>query len=411
MQVENCVNRVLIVEDNAADAAMLKRTFARVNQSWQVVHVSLLSNAIEQYQASLISEDLLAAHIDSPTSPFTLILLDLGLPDADGLTGLTVLRELAPEVTIVILTGLDDEALALQAMAEGAQDYLIKDSINSQRLTRSIRYAIERQQLLRKLQESERLSWQMLQQEKELNQLKSSFISTVSHEFRNPLAVIRTAADLIRLNGKHLSAEKQQRFLSQIIYSVDNLLDWINEILLMNRMEAQGVNFSPSWIDFQQFCEQLVDNWQLSAGDRCSLKSSIQGDFYNVWLDSALMHHVCNNLLSNAVKYSREGGLICLEVQRQVTQQQEWIFLTIQDQGIGIPADQMHRVFDSFYRCSNTDGIAGTGLGLAIAKGCVEAHQGTLTIHSKLGEGTTVVVRIPYITEDHMMPGKPRLMA
>lgn len=370
--------RVLIIEDNPADATMLKRTFLRVDQAWQLVHVSLLSSAIELYE-------------EATQAPFTLILLDLGLPDATGLDGLRILREMVPDVTIVILTGLDDETLALQAMAEGAQDYLVKDRITSQQLTRSIRYAIERQQLLRKIQESERLSRQMLEQEKELNQLKSSFISTVSHEFRNPLAVIRTAADLIRLNGKQIPIEKQQRFLSQIIYSVDNLLDWINEVLLMSRIEAKGVPFEPAWINFQQFCEQLIEHWQLSAVDRCSIRLSITGDCHRLWLDQELLKHVCNNLLSNAVKYSAVGTCVTLVVSRQADR----LELRVKDEGIGIPPDQQHQVFDRFYRGDNTEGIAGTGLGLAIVKCCVEAHRGEISLKSQLAHGTTVIVTLP----------------
>lgn len=367
--------RILLVEDSPTDADLLRQFFLRLDRAqWELTHVERLSSAI-----SVCS-----------THTVDVVLLDLRLPDSDEADTLIDFRASVPDVPVVVLTMMDDETLALQAMAGGAQDYLVKGQITSSLLTRSLRYAIERGQILKRLQNSEQSMLKALEQEQELNLLKSSFISMASHEFRTPMTMIRTAVELLQNFGHELTEAKRQQYFERIKTAIHQITQLLDEVLLLGSTET-GLRYKPEPIDLAELCTALTEDLQFSNSDSHIITFASQGDCSKATMDAALLRHILTNLLSNAFKYSPQGG----NIQFKLCCQDDTALFQVQDQGIGIPAkDQMH-LFETFYRCGNVGKIQGTGLGLAIVKKCVDLHQGRIQVYSEDGVGTTFTVALP----------------
>ncbi|MBD2071809.1 response regulator [Leptolyngbya sp. FACHB-671] len=233
-----------------------------------------------------------------------------------------------------------------------------------------------------------------LETEQELNQLKSQFISTVSHEFRNPLAVIRTAAELLDLRGGGMFDDRMRGYIQRIRDSVEQMNQLMEDVLIMGRVEAERLPFNPAPIDLQQLCQDLLEECSLNLSDSHEIVFTYSGDALETRMDETLLRLILSNLLNNAIKYSPTGGRVHLDYTYVLDQQT--IVFKVQDQGIGIPQSEQAQLFESFFRASNAQLLQGTGLGLAIAKRCVELHQGQIEVTSELDIGTTFTVILPY---------------
>ncbi|MEA5601481.1 ATP-binding protein [Nostoc sp. UHCC 0252] len=238
---------------------------------------------------------------------------------------------------------------------------------------------------------------QALEKEQELNRLKSLFISTVSHEFRNPLTVIQTAVELIEMQGANLTDAKRGIYLKRIQAAVQSLEKLMEEVLFMGRAEAEKLVYNPVPINLEQFCQELIKDFSLVENSVCEIVFTCSSRCNNAVMDEGLLHYMFGNLLSNAVKYSPKGGkiqldLICDPIEKVA------IFY-VKDQGLGIPEPDQARLFESFYRASNVQSIQGTGLGLVIVKKCVDAHKGQISVTSQVGVGTTFTVILPLNSE------------
>lgn len=366
---------LLLVEDNLADAYLLTEMLEQVDeQLWQIIQAKRLSIALEYLQ----------------NSSFSVVLLDLTLPDSTGLNTVTQIQAAAQDLPIVVLTGIDDQELALQAVALGAQDYLVKGKITTELLVRAIRYAIERGQILKRLQESERRTLMALEKEREVNQLKSSFVSMVSHEFRTPMTTILLCADKLKGDNPQLTQERQNQYFELMQGSIYDMLQLLDEVLILARTEAGGLKYQPASLNLEEFCRELIETLQLSASNH-KLIFTCKSEFTQVVMDAILLRHIFTNLLSNAIKYSPEDS----NIQFYLSCQHNTATFQIQDQGIGIPLKDQQRLFETFHRASNVGQIQGTGLGLSIVKRCVDLHQGEIQIESEMGAGCKVTVTLP----------------
>ncbi|HEY9832188.1 MAG TPA: hybrid sensor histidine kinase/response regulator [Stenomitos sp.] len=410
--------KILLVEDNLADADLLGEILEEAEETqWSLVHV-------ERFKDALIS---LHEH------PFDVILLDLSLPDKQGLSTVAQIHEAAPDLPIVVLTGLNDRVIALEALRQGAQDYLVKGKIDTYLLIRAIRYAIERAHTFKKLRQSEeqlqrlneelerrvaeqtdelRQKNQSLQQEiaerqrletelrhalaneRELSDLKSRIISVVSHEYRTPLTTILSSTELLEHYGHNWAEEKKQRHFQRIESSVHHLTRLVNDVLMFSKAEAGKLDFNPQHLDVVEFCRELVKELQLIAGKKHSIHFKCLGFQQDVYLDEKLLRQILSNLLSNALKYSPQGG----RIQFELVFRQHTLLFRIQDEGIGIALQDQSQLFDAFYRSSNVGTISGTGLGLAIVERCVNIHKGKICVESEVGVGTTFTVTLPVIS-------------
>lgn len=230
-----------------------------------------------------------------------------------------------------------------------------------------------------------------LEQEKELNQLKSRFVSMVSHEFRNPLNIIQGYTALLEKQGAGWSQEKQAQVLQKIKKSVNNLVGLLDDVLVISKGQIYEQTFNPTTINLKQFCQNIVAEMQLIANTIHQIYLRIPEQDIQVNLDEKSLRQIITNLLSNAIKYSPQGGDILFEL----TYYDKAITFKIEDKGIGISTEDQQKLFESFYRAKNVGNIPGTGLGLAIVKQAVELHQGEIDVTSNLGTGTTFTITIP----------------
>ncbi|YAF94424.1 MAG: ATP-binding protein [Nodularia sp. CChRGM 3473] len=381
---------ILLVEDSPTDARLLRQIFLRTDQeNWRMTHVERLYEAINASQEDLKSGD---SQIENHKQRrFDVVLLDLSLPDSTGLDTLKEYRAAVPNVPVVVLTGLDDEELALQALAEGAQDYLVKDQITIQLLMRAVRYALEREEILNKLRESEERSRQALLKEQELNELKSNFVAMVSHEFRNPMTTIRTALEIIEYNNDKLTDEQRTKYFDRVQNAIKQMLQLLDEILFLSKTEAAKLEYKPALLNLANFCSELTEIFQFGAGNQHIITFTYQGECSPAYMDEDLLNCIFTNLLSNAIKYSPEQS----NIQFDLICQHGIATFSVKDQGRGIPLKDQPNLFQTFYRASNVHRVQGTGLGLAIVKQCVDIHGGEIQIESQQNKGTTVIVTLP----------------
>lgn len=228
-----------------------------------------------------------------------------------------------------------------------------------------------------------------LAKEKELNELKSRFVSMISHEFRTPLTTIQSATELLEYY-EWSDEERQERF-QQIHAAVQHMTQLLEDVLLIGKAEAGKLKYQPQLLDLTEFCQKLLSDLQLTTPDRRQISFVSRGNSEMVWIDTKLLRQILTNLLSNAIKYSPEGGSIGLELDYQSAH----VKLHVWDEGIGIPATDRDRLFEAFYRATNVDAIQGTGLGLAIVKKCVDLHGGSISFATELGVGSTFTVLLP----------------
>jgi len=322
--------------------------------------------------------------------PFDLALVDdVSLKRKSG--AIAQLRQASEPVFLpfILLSSRQDLSKSLGQLTD-LVDEVIQTPIEKAELATRLKCLLRSRHYSLDLQQAKSQAEQALAKEKELNQLKSTFVSIVSHEFRNPLNSISGWAQLLRQYDQQLSPEKKQDLFRNIDRGVNQMIALLDDVLIIGRAGVGKLNFEPSVFDLQVFCWQLSQEIKMGFRDRAPIEVQYQGET-QVNLDCQLLTHILNNLLSNAVKYSPENEGVMLTVESQDRQ----VIFTVRDRGIGIPEDEQKYLFDSFYRASNVEQIQGTGLGLAIVKQCVDFHQGQITFHSQSGEGTTFTVTLP----------------
>jgi signal transduction histidine kinase len=231
-----------------------------------------------------------------------------------------------------------------------------------------------------------------LARERELGDLKSNFVSMVSHEFRTPLAVILSSTELLTNHLDRLPPERRAQQLASIRGSTQQMARLIEEVLLLGKVEAGRMTFNPAPLNLRDLCGTLVDEALSATDQHCPVELTCAENLPEiVSADTSLLRHVFSNLLSNASKYSAPGT----PVRFAAGAENGHLVFRVVDSGIGIPAGDVPRLFEPFHRARNVGSVSGTGLGLMIAKRCVDLHGGTIDILSNPGEGTTVTVRLP----------------
>ncbi len=230
-----------------------------------------------------------------------------------------------------------------------------------------------------------------LEREKELSQLKGNFVSMVSHEFRTPLAIIQSSAELLREFFEKMQPAERNEQLESITGNTRRMAGMMEEILVLSRLDAGKLDFQPSALHLDTFCRRVLDEVLSATNRRCPIELCLGAGLSEAHADERLLAHILTNLLSNAVKYSESGACVRFAVEREGT---EALFV-ISDEGIGILEGDQEMLFTAFHRGANVGSRAGTGLGLLLVKRCVDLHQGKVRIESKVGQGTTVTVRLP----------------
>lgn len=231
----------------------------------------------------------------------------------------------------------------------------------------------------------------VLEQERELIRMREGFISVVSHEFRTPLAVIVSSISLLTQYYERLTVEKRFDHIQRIQQQTYYMLEMLDDMLLYTRAKAGKLEYTPVMLDFVEVCRKIFDEAVRMDEGKHEHKFSVQNHIGVMRTDTKLLQHILANLLSNAAKYSPDGTLIRVEISKV----DEQIVLQVIDQGIGIPKQDLPKLFEPFHRAKNAKDFKGTGLGLSIVRESVHAQGGTIEVDSIEGVGTSFTVRIP----------------
>lgn len=366
---------VLVVEDNPGDAELIREELSQTpNSAFGLEHVARATEAAARLNRGGID----------------LVILDLGLPDSQGLDTLRLVQSAAPTVPVIVLTGNADEEAGLAAVREGAQDYLVKGQATSPVLMRAARYAIERKQAEQAMAQAKELA-------EAANRAKSEFLHNMSHELRTPLTAILGFSELLATEG--LTRQEQDAFQASITSSGGALLKLIDDILELSRIEADRLSLETIPCSLQKIVDDVTfEMVTLAEQKRLQLRVIYQQPLPDtIYTDPLCLRQILHNLLHNAVKFTERGEIrLTLKTGFQAVGAARLQFI-VSDTGIGIPACQLGRIFQPFVQVdgSPTRRYGGTGLGLAIGLRLAEALQGELTVTSEPGQGSTFVLTIP----------------
>ncbi len=275
---------------------------------------------------------------------------------------------------LCMITDITERKMAEQALAAAYDD--LEERIQDR--TADLQYALEQLH-------------SALEREKELNELKTRFVSMVSHEFRTPLTSILSSTEIMSRYRDRLEPERQERLLHVIGESVQHMIDLLEDILVFGRAEASKLQFEPVPIDPGMLCREIVEEVSSGTNEGHTIRFSSQPPPGQVFIDVKLMRQILTNLLTNAVKYSPDGSAIDCSLRFKERE----LIVSVSDKGIGMSREDMDHLYEPFYRARSVDTIPGTGLGLAIVKQSVDRHGGTIDVESELGKGTTFTVVLP----------------
>ncbi len=250
------------------------------------------------------------------------------------------------------------------------------------------------EQLRAEIDQRQRLETELLmtlEKERELNELKSRILATISHEYRTPLTTILSSTDLLAQYSSGWTDERKQKHFQRIQSAVKQLTNLVNDVLFVNQAEVGSLEFNPEPLDVEQVARRLVEEFQSNATYQHTIIFECQGSSTNALLDEKLIEAMLRNLLFNAIKYSPKGSLI----QFELVFQQNTVVFRISDQGIGIPLADQGSLFTAFFRGSNVGTTPGVGLGLVIVKECVDLHAGEIVVESEVKVGTRFTVTLP----------------
>jgi phosphoserine phosphatase RsbU/P len=369
--VTGALNRIraLLIEDNPGDARLIREMLREADAG---------DAAVDLLQAERLSTGLARLAADG----VDVVLLDLSLPDSSGIDTFAAVHVAASSVPIVVLSGLDDEDLAVRAVQDGAQDYLVKGRVDGGTIFRSMRYAIERQRL-----EAAR---------RDLERQRDEFFSSVSHDLRTPVAAIKAAITVVLANEPPNMPPKLHRLLGNVDLAADELAGLIEDLLEIARLQAGRVELWRTEVDLRDVVTRAVRAIEpLLQARNQQLDLSMPDAPVEASVDAERLGRVLRNLLGNAQKYGPEGGTVRVTLERHANA----VGLAVTDDGPGIPPEEHEHIFERFYRArgvlSTSSGPAGSGLGLAIARGLVELHGGRLWVESTPGSGSAFRISLP----------------
>lgn len=225
----------------------------------------------------------------------------------------------------------------------------------------------------------------MLEKEHQVSEMKTRFISVTSHEFRTPMAAAMGSAELLHNHLDRLAPAKREELFARIQTSLARMTEMLDDILTLNRMDANRAEVRLAPVDARLLLHNVVEEIRLADRERHHFEFLATGEPAPFVTDPNLMHHILTNLLSNAVRYSPPDSRVTLHLDSTDTA----MTITVNDEGIGIPAEDRARLFQPFERGSNVGNIKGTGLGLSIVKRMTELLGGTIALDSSIGAGTS----------------------
>ena len=364
---------ILLIEDNPADARLTRELLREADElPVNIVHVDTLARG-------------LACFADRS---FGAVLLDLSLSDTVGIEGVTKVAEVNPMIPIIVLSGQVNEEVAIAALQQGAQDYLIKGQGDGYLIGRTIRYAIERKRIETQLVDAKKAA-------ESADRAKTEFLANMSHELRTPLNAIIGFSAMMSLEMRGpLGHVVYKEYAQDIHQSGRHLLDVINDILDLSKISVGKFEIDPSTMSLLVAIEDCMHMVRMRA-DSAGLETivDVSPELPPLCADERIIKRIVLNLLSNSVKFTETGHIRVAA----------WlapgggISLRVEDTGIGIAASALPRLMRPFVQIDGSLArkYEGTGLGLSLVKSMIELHGGKIEMSSDLGIGTTVTLHFP----------------
>jgi signal transduction histidine kinase len=372
---------VLLVEDNPGDARLLELLLHEGTLDHELIRAARLEQGL-----ALLEQ-----------RPVDVILLDLSLPDGQGMDTVRRMLGSAGHAPIVVLTGLDDERVAVEAVQAGAQDYLVKGRVDSTLLVRSVRYAIERKRL-----ERERARLLVSEQAARATaeaavRARDEVLRVVSHDLGNSLSAVAVQAVLIERTPRERLDDaallKRTTAIRNLVAGMQKLRQDLLDVASIEagRLSVEAVPFDPA----PALEEAFEVHHALAEQGEIELRLDVEPGLPRILADRARLMQVLGNLLGNALKFTSAGGTVHLTCVRG----EGCVRLAVRDSGQGIAAADLPHIFDRFWK-SGRGNRAGAGLGLAIARGIVEAHTGRMWAESQEGVGSVFHFELPIAREE-----------
>ncbi|HEY5731665.1 MAG TPA: ATP-binding protein [Anaerolineales bacterium] len=311
-----------------------------------------------------------------------LVFIDLKMPGLPGIEVLEEINESDPTIVTVVITGFATVGSAVEAMKKGAYDFLPKP-FAPEEFRLITRRSLERRKLI--------LETIALRREKEL--LREQFASIVSHELKAPLSAVQQNLFAFEFEmSKMLDDDKKDKF-QRIKTRIDDMLKLINSWLRVISVDINKLRENFTEIPISVPVTKALENIeQLAARKNVEIVTSIGKTSGSINGDGVSLSEAFVNILGNAIKYSHDGSKVVVKVENGGDE----VLVSIKDNGIGISPEDLPHVFEGFYRGRNSQSVAaGHGIGLAVSRQIVEAHDGSITVESELGTGTTFIIHLP----------------
>lgn len=387
--VKNDMTTILLVQDNIGEARLIEDTLKQaLKMPFKLHHVRRVREAMHS----------LRKH-----RTVSVILSDISLPDAEGDETFRLLHAAAADVPVIFMTNSHDTSLAMAALQQGAQDYLVKGEYSSAFLARVIRYAIERKKYqdqvssarakARALRQQARLLQLQQQQLMAVNKAKDDFISLASHQLRTPATGVKQYIGMVLEGFAGEVPEHLQPFLTKAYESNERQLAIVNDLLQVAQLDAGTIRLHRAPTNITSMLTSIVSEQATKFSQRhqqLAYKPADQDLIISV--DAERMRMVFDNLIDNASKYTPERRKISVSLHKQAG----GVVISVKDEGVGIAAENIDKAFEKFSRVTNSRSelVGGSGLGLYWAKQIVDLHDGSIEVRSRLGEGSEFLVHL-----------------
>jgi signal transduction histidine kinase len=365
---------ILMIEDNPADARLTRELLREADElAVNIVHAETLARGLKCFD----------------DGPFDAVLLDLSLSDTIGIEGVTRVTEANPLVPIIVLSGQVNEEVAIAALQQGAQDYLIKGQGDGYLIGRTIRYAIERKRIETQLVEAKKAA-------EAADRAKTDFLANMSHELRTPLNAIIGFSSMMSMELRGpLGHAAYKEYAEDIHQSGRHLLDVINDILDLSKISVGKFDIDADTVSLPAVIEDCVHMVHMKAeAAGLAMIIDVASDLPSLCADERIIKRILLNLLSNALKFTEHGHV---RIAARAAPD-GGIVLVVEDTGIGIAASALPRLMRPFVQIDGSLArkYEGTGLGLSLVKSMIELHGGSIELSSELGVGTTVTLHFPH---------------
>ena len=362
--------RVLIVEDSEDDTLLAIRELKRGGYApiFQRVDTAVTM------QTALRNQE------------WDVIIADYNLPNFSALEALRLFKDSGLDLPFIVVTGSITDDTAVAAMKAGAHDYIMKD--NLKRLVPAIERELHEAENRRERKHLER----RVVEYEELNKLKSNLLSTVSHELRTPLTTIKGYSTMLLDYDRRLKHDEKQEYLGAIDRATDRMTELVDHLLDMSRLDAGLLKLDKTPTNITALLQTTIAEAKLrTPGHKIVL--NLPKTALKLNGDGRRIRQVVDNLIENATKYSKAGSTVTVEARSQDSE----LVISVADQGIGIPRENLGKVFDRMFNLEHrlAQDPGGLGLGLALCKALVEAHGGRIWVESELGKGSVFYFALP----------------